>query len=121
METSKLKKVLHHIPEVLILLVALYWFLDNLLATPSHVNYFMLAVIAFVSALIVSRNKIMALLLSLIIGVGSLYMLLAVFSEYHEFPKGDADGLKLLLVGVSMFVLTLSASIFIPIKYFKKQ
>ena len=120
MKKMNLIKGIQYIPEVFIVLVAIYWFLDGLLAT-SNINYLMLAVILFMSLLVILKNKTMALFASLLIGVGSLYMIFAVLSEYSEFPRGDANGLKLLLTGAIIFLSTLLISILLPIKYFKRK
>ena len=120
MKKMNLIKGIQYIPEVFIVLVAIYWFLDGLLTT-SYINYPMLAVILFMSLLVILKNKTMALFASLLIGVGSLYMIFAVLSEYSEFPRGDANGLKLLLTGAIIFLSTLLISILLPIKYFKRK
>ena len=120
MEKMNLSKGIQYIPEVFIVLVAIYWFLDGLLAN-SYINYPMLAVILFMSLLVILKNKTMALFASLLIGIGSLYMIFAVLSEYSEFPRGDANGLKLLLTGAIIFLSTLLISILLPIKYFKRK
>ena len=120
MKKMNLIKGIQYIPEAFIVLVAIYWFLDGLLAT-SNINYLMLAVILFVSLLVILKNKTMALFASLLIGIGSLYMIFAVLSEYSEFPRGDANGLKLLLTGATIFLSTLLISILLPIKYFKRK
>ena len=120
MKKMNLSKEIQYIPEVFIVLVAIYWFLDGLLTT-SYINYPMLAVILFMSLLVILKNKTMALFASLLIGIGSLYMIFAVLSEYSEFPRGDANGLKLLLTGAIIFLSTLLISILLPIKYFKRK
>ena len=104
MKKMNLIKGIQYIPEVFIVLMAIYWFLDGLLAT-SNINYLMLAVILFMSLLVILKNKTMALFASLLIGVGSLYMIFAVLSEYSEFPRGDANGFKLLLTGAIIFFI----------------
>ena len=81
----------------------------------------MLAVILFMSLLVILKNKTMALFASLLIGIGSIYMIFAVLSECSEFPRGDANGLKLLLTGAIIFLSTLLISILLPIKYFKRK
>jgi len=118
MDTNKVRK-LYYIPEVIILIVAIYWFLDGLLGS-SYINYFMLGIIAFILGLIILRNRFMALTISVIIGLGSIYMMLAVLSEYNKFSTGNTEGLKLLLIGSSAFIVTLIMSIILPVKYFKK-
>ena len=120
MKKMNLIKGIQYIPEVFIVLVAIYWFLDGLLTT-SYINYLMLAVILFMSLLVILKNKTMALFASLLIGIGSIYMIFAVLSEYSEFPRGDANGLKLLLTGAIIFLSTLLISILLPIKYFKRK
>ena len=120
MKKMNLIKGIQYIPEVFIVLVAIYWFLDGLLET-SYINYLMLAVILFMSLLVILKNKTMALFASLLIGIGSIYMIFAVLSEYSEFPRGDANGLKLLLTGAIIFLSTLLISILLPIKYFKRK
>ena len=120
MKKMNLIKGIQYIPEVFIVLMAIYWFLDGLLAT-SNINYLMLAVILFMSLLVILKNKTMALFASLLIGLGSLYMIFAVLSEYSEFPRGDTNGLKLLLTGAIIFLSTLLISILLPIKYFKRK
>ena len=120
MKKMNLSKEIQYIPEVFIVLVAIYWFLDGLLTT-SYINYPMLAVILFMSLLVILKNKTMALFASLLIGIGSIYMIFAVLSEYSEFPRGDANGLKLLLTGAIIFLSTLLISILLPIKYFKRK
>ena len=119
MKKMNLIKGIQYIPEVFIVLVAIYWFLDGLLAT-SYINYLMLAVILFMSLLVILKNKTMALFASLLIGIGSIYMIFAVLSEYSEFPRGDANGLKL-LTGAIIFLSSLLISILLPIKYFKRK
>ena len=119
MKKMNLIKGIQYVPEVFIVLVAMYWFLDGLLAT-SYINYLMLAVILFMSLLVILKNKTMALFASLLIGIGSIYMIFAVLSEYSEFPRGDANGLKL-LTGAIIFLSSLLISILLPIKYFKRK
>jgi hypothetical protein len=78
----------------------------------------MIACGLILSTLIIWKNKYFALSLSIILALVSLYMLLAVFSEYKEFPSGDRSGLQLLLVGGLIFISLLAVSIFLPRKYF---
>ena len=120
MKKMNLIKGIQYIPEAFIVLVAIYWFIDGLLET-SYINYLMLAVILFMSLLVILKNKTMALFASLLIGIGSIYMIFAVLSECSEFPRGDANGLKLLLTGATIFLSTLLISILLPIKYFKRK
>jgi hypothetical protein len=49
------------------------------------------------------KNIYLSLYLSIIYGFFSIYMLLAVFSEYTEFPAGDPAGIRLLMTGFLIF------------------
>lgn len=121
MKPINVKKILSYLPEVSILAIALGWFIENILATPSYFNYLMLAIIVLISALIIWRIKAFAITLSVLIGLGSFYMLLAVLSEYSEFPKGDPDGHKLLFTGLLIIASLITMSIIMPIKYLSKS
>lgn len=114
-----INRLLRYAPELMLSTVSLYWFIDNLIGAGS-VNYLMLAVIAAVVTLIVWRSMALALVVSSILGLGSLYMLLAVFSEAHEFRSGDPDGTRLLLTGSLVFITTLAMAILLPQKYLSK-
>lgn len=87
MKKMNLSKGIQYIPEGFIVLVAIYWFLDGLLAT-SYINYLMLGVILFMSLLVILKNKTMALFASLLIGIGSLYMILQYFQSIVSFREG---------------------------------
>ncbi|MDR1880929.1 MAG: hypothetical protein LBQ78_08350 [Tannerellaceae bacterium] len=120
MQQMSFKKVLSYLPEVSLMLMAGWWFLDNLLGA-STVNYIMIAIIGLLLTLIVWRNKILAVALSILLGAGSLFMILAVLSEYGEFPTGDPEGRKLLLIGVLIFVTLTVMALVLPRKYLYRQ
>jgi len=111
-----LKKALPYVPEILLVIAAGTTFMGDLIST-STINYFMLGCLLILLTLIIWKNKYFALILSFILGVGSFYMLLAVLSEYSEFPAGDRDGLQLLAVGMSLFTSLLVVAFFLPKKY----
>lgn len=121
MKAIPFKKILSYLPEASMLGVGLYWFIDNLLVSPSYINYPILAVILFVLVLIIWRVKAFAITLSVLLSLGSLYMVLAVISEYREFPSGDPDGKRLLFTGLAIFLSLIVMSAIMPIKYFKKK
>jgi hypothetical protein len=112
---TKLKTILSYLPEASFLVVALFWFIDNLLA--SHVNFFMVVIMALVAILLIWRIKALAVSLSVCLGIGSFYMLLAVVSEFQEFPIGDPNGLKLLVIGLLIFIALMAMSFTMPLKY----
>lgn len=120
MRTLNLRRILQFVPEILLLSVALFMAIENLVAN-GVVNYPMLLLVAFVSTMLLTKNKYMALLTSVVIGAGSLYMVLAVLSEYYEFPTGDANGSILLLIGLSICFAALVLAAVMPIKYFSRK
>lgn len=111
------KKLISYLPEISFLFVACFWFMDNLMATSAHVNYFMMAVALFVLILIIWRNRTFAVVLSVILGTGSFYMFLAVLSEFNEFPKGDPEGLEMVVFGLLIFITLMVMSVIMPKKY----
>ena len=62
------------------------------------------------------ENNIIRIITSIIFGLLSLFMLLAVISEYREFEVGSLEGLKLLLIGSSLFLTTLILSVIIGVR-----
>ena len=80
------KRYLLIFPELLISLLAIYWFADNYFSS-SYFNVIAFAI--FLTALyqLIFNNKIIGTLLATIIACISLYMILAVISEYREFPN----------------------------------
>ena len=120
MKVTRFKTLLSYLPEASFIVMALVWFLDNLLASPSYFNIPMLGIIVFIVALVIWRIKAFAITLSAILGLASFYMILAVISEFNEFPKGDPESYKLLITGLAIFLSLVAMSVVLPIKYFRK-
>ena len=114
---SMLKKGCRYFPEVLLILLSIYWFLDGI---NTQINYFAIGLFAIVSTLVLWKNKALAILLAALLGLGSLWMILAVWSEYLEFPKGSPEGVKLLVIGMFIFLVSFACAIVMPVKYLKK-
>ena len=121
MNFTFLKKIASYLPEIAIITAALYWFTDNLFHEESHINYIMLSIIAMILTLVLWRNKIYAIMISIIIAWANLYMVFAVVSEYMEYPSGDPEGFKLLTVGMLIFFSLGAIAGFMPWKYFKNS
>jgi hypothetical protein len=119
MKISKLKPALSYIPEISIFVIAISWIVsDFFMGITSAVNYFLFGVIVFLGVMIKWKIKAFVISFAVLLGIGSLFMLLAVLSEFREFPQGDSEGLKLLLTGSSIFIGTLVISVWMPQKYF---
>lgn len=116
---KKLKKILPFTPEIILLICSLLWIIDILAG--NQINFVMPIISILLAALLIWKNKFLALTLSILLGIGSCYMLLALISEFREFPIGNPEGNILLLTGSLIFIFLLVMAIFMPIKYFQKN
>lgn len=107
-----MRKIIYKLPEMLILLmVFIYWY-----DSATILNPIVLMLSAPLVLLLVTNNKIIQIITSVIYSLISLYMILAVISEFREFEVGDSEGTKLLTIGLSIFVTTFVLSVIIGIK-----
>jgi len=101
------KKIFDFLPvSLLILMVFYYWFLTALILNPVAIFLLLLLV-----STLLFRNIILTVFTSSALSLLSLYMIFAVISEYREFNIGDADGIRLLIGGLALFITTLILSI----------
>lgn len=111
----KLKNILKNFPELVFTLLAITMVFSN-----RGINYiFLICVLLFV-LLILTQNRIMGICISVLTLLISLYMMLAVFFEFRKFPKVNIEALKLIGVGMSLFLTTLLCTIFMMKKYINK-
>jgi len=125
MARENLKKVLKCIPEILLLIGGFSCLLSELIWTSSiSLNFLngliVLGIIAILS-LLIWKNKYIALYMSMLLGFVSFYFILALLSEFSEFPVGSQEGIKMLLIGGLICGGLLAISIIMPIKYFKMR
>jgi hypothetical protein len=111
-----MKKILYLIPEVFFIGLAAFWIKDNYCANGS-VNYFAIAIIAIMIFQLLFQNKIVGFAVGGILAMFSLYMVLAVRSEHNDFPPGSAEGIKFLIMGESLFLLSALISIVMICKF----
>ncbi len=104
MKTVQFKKFLSYLPEVFIIGVSIFWFIDNL----PTVNYLVLAIIVLTLAMMKWRVSALAFLLSLIVGL-----------EWQEMSTGSSAAWQLLLGVLLMFGGALVMSIIMLIKYLR--
>ena len=106
MKSSKVKKVLFYLPEFTFLGLGSYGIVDSFLFY-SGINWILLIIsvlfIALFITLLIGQSRMLASTLSLLLGVGCVYMLLALLSEYHEFPIGSLEGKTMLITGTLLF------------------
>lgn len=118
MKTQQVKNGLSFLPEAIFLSVPLFILISDLLMS-SSVNYIMLILAGAVLGMILLKSKYIAFSLSSVIVLGSAYMLLAVLSEYYEFPAGDGEGRNQLLFGFILFGGIIILAVTMPFKYFR--
>ncbi|MXV17743.1 hypothetical protein [Hufsiella ginkgonis] len=110
-----LKTILGHFPEYyLILLTVLSVY------TPPFsfgINPFAITVLAILVLQVIYNNKAAGLTIAGLFIAGNLYMLLALLSEFNEFPAFTPPAQKLLYVGLSLFALNITVSVLMIARY----
>ncbi len=115
-----MKKNLLNFPEVLILLLSIYWFAENYFSS-KYFNIVAFAIFLIALYQLIFKNKIIGVFLATIIASISLYMILAVISEYNEFPYKNSKAITLLSVGLSFCLVGILSSMLMFLKYFRNQ
>lgn len=115
-----MKKQLHNLPEFTLLLLSIYWFLDNYLGR-LHMNYIALTVAVIVVFQLFFKNKYIGIILASVIWMFSLYMVLAVISEFNKFATISSEAVKLILFGLLLCFSGFLSSGFMFYKYLSKS
>ncbi|MGV3460559.1 MAG: hypothetical protein ACO1N9_08925 [Flavobacterium sp.] len=95
-------KLLKLVPELFFMGLGTYWAIENYMVS-GHRNYIAVLVVWLLFLQLFYKNRILGLTYGIILTVISGFMALAVVSEYREFNPGEAEGLKLLAWGLSLF------------------
>ncbi len=93
---------------LLITAVTIYWNDTAYIFNPVAIGLMLLLIL-----LLITDNIVLKVSTSVIFIILSLYMMLAVISEYREFESGDVEGLKLLVIGLSFFIATFILSLLV--------
>lgn len=107
------------IPEILLISGALFCLLGDLIYT-STLNFFILTSMLVLFALTLWKNKYLALIISVLLGLSGFYLIFAVLSEFSEFPAGNIEGIIMLITGLVIFGSLILLSFVMPRKYLKK-
>jgi hypothetical protein len=113
------KKQLLLLPEILLVLVSIYWILDNLTIS-GYFNIIAFAVFLILLFQLFFQNKYIGILIASLIFLFSIYMVLAVISEFHEFKTIDTKEIQLILFGFLLCYVMFSAAILIFYKFLTK-
>ena len=110
---SKLKQIALQIPEYLLLAaVIFYWG-----SAGWGLNYISIVLLVVLILQIIFKNKLVGIAIPSILIMTCFYMLLALFSEFREFPSFNKEAQTLLFVGLSFFLGTILVSGIMIYKY----
>lgn len=107
------KTIILNIPEyALIAAVLFYWISAGLV-----INYIAITLLAVIVFQIIFKNRIIGIIIPCLMILICLYMMLALFSEFREFPTFNSEAKTLLFVGLTYFLTTIMVSIIMLYKY----
>lgn len=114
---ERLKKISLNLPEyLLIAAVIFYWTSSGMVINPIAIGLIIVLILQ-----IIFKNRIVGVLIPSLLIMTSLYMLMALMSEFNEFPTFNSDAKKLLFVGLSYFISTMTVSGIMIYKYITKE
>ncbi|QYJ68412.1 hypothetical protein [Flavobacterium litorale] len=97
-----MKSLLTNLPEIFFIGLGGAWFLENLYAS-SHVNYVALLTVWLLLLQLIYKNRLAGIIYGNILGLFSLFMLGAVYSEFLEFETITTNAIMLLVIGGALF------------------
>lgn len=110
------KVILKYIPEIYLMLLVIYYWIDTGLFNPFAITFFLA-----LSLLLYFRSKVMGITISVFFILVNMYMFLALLSEFHEFPTFNDAAKTLLFVGTAYIGANLIMGIVMLIKYLKSN
>ncbi|WP_254155686.1 hypothetical protein [Chryseosolibacter indicus] len=84
---------------------------------PYFINPVAIALIAILVLQLIFKNKIGGLIVAISFALIHVYLLFALISEFNEVATTEASGIPLILVGLSIIIANLFASIVMIYKY----
>ncbi|WP_147406792.1 hypothetical protein [Flavobacterium sp. 102] len=114
-----MKKYVLVLPELILLGLSAYWFLENLIGG-NHFNPFVFGVFIILLLQVFFQNKFVGFSVATLISLFSLFMVLAVISEFNDFPTASAEAFQLLGFGLFLCFLGFSSAIAIFYKFLPK-
>jgi hypothetical protein len=115
-----MKKYVLLLPEFILLCITAYWFIDNFVLQ-NHFNPYAFGLLLVLLFQVFFQNKIVGFSLATIILLFSLYMVLAVISEFNDFPTASAAAFQLLSFGLLLCFFGFSAAIALFYKLLSKK
>jgi energy-coupling factor transporter transmembrane protein EcfT len=110
---KNLKKISLQLPEYLLITALMfYWVSAGMWINPIAIGLIFALILQ-----IVFKNRIIGIIIPSLLILTSFFLLLALISEFNEFPYFTSDAKKLLFVGLSYFISTLLISGIMIYKY----
>ena len=113
---EKIKHLLFTMPEILLLaLILFYWVSSGTLLNPIAIGLILILTIQ-----LFLRNDFLGVLIPILLVLASIYLTLALFSEFSEFQMKNSDARHLLLVGIPFILAIIASSVLMIRKYTKR-
>ena len=110
---KSIKQLVLQLPEYLLIAsVLFYWGSTSLVLNPIAI-----VLIAFLVLQIILKNRFVGLAIPSVLILSCLYMLLALMSEFREFPTFNKEAQTFLFVGLTYFISTIAVSGLMIYKY----
>lgn len=114
---KKLIKLFFAIPELLLIVITVFfWLSSGTLLNIAAIGLIVILIIQFFL-----RNDFLGVVIPILLVMASIYLMLALFSEFGEFQVKDADAHRLLSVGIPYLLATIASSFLMMRKYMKKK
>ena len=114
-----MKKYVLFLPELILLGISVYWLIDNY-TFQHHFNPYAFGVFVLLLLQVFFQNKIIGFALATLVSLFSLYMVLAVISEFNDFPTRSTAAFQLLGFGLLLCFFGFSAAIAMFYKFLPK-
>ena len=97
---------------MLLAAVFFYWYSAGIIVNPIAIGLIIVLVLQ-----IIFKNRIVGIIIPSFLILFSCYMIVALMSEFYEFPTFNADAKVLLFIGLSYFLTTIIVSGIMFYKY----
>jgi hypothetical protein len=115
-----MKKQLFLLPEIILAGVSIYWLSDNYFGANHYFNPYAFVILLVLLFQFFFQNKYVGFTIASVIALFSIYMVLAVISEFHEFLSASVEATKLLSVGLLFCFFMFASSIVMFYKFLPK-
>ncbi len=107
------------LPEIILIIICIYWLIDNYVIN-NHFNPIAFCVFLILVIQVFIQNKYVGFSMALLISLFSLYMVLAVFSEFNDFHTLSIEAFQFLVFGLLLCFLGFSSAFAMFYKFLPK-